>query len=139
MPVGISADLPARRIGNLADTKVAARGIPGGELVWRRRQRRFSRRHSHSDSFDTSLSASNRGSFSQFYFKKGAIMTKTFLFIDGTWLHLSMSLLTQCYGRNYQIDYGKLPSILASQVTAQSCKTDIDLVRTYFLAAIHQT
>jgi hypothetical protein len=52
------------------------------------------------------------------------------IFIDGSWLYASMPTLTQFYGRNYQMDYGKLPTALASQITRRSGKTDIDVIRT---------
>jgi uncharacterized LabA/DUF88 family protein len=62
-------------------------------------------------------------------------MTKIMVFIDGTWLYANRSRLSQLYGENFQMDYGKLPNVLASEVSQQLGSTDVDVVRTYLFGS----
>jgi len=63
-------------------------------------------------------------------------MAKIMLFIDGTWLYANNARLAESYGRpNYQLDYGKLPRVLAEAVGYQLGTSDVDVVRTYLFGS----
>lgn len=63
-------------------------------------------------------------------------MAKIMLFIDGTWLYANNRRLSESYGdASYRVDFGKLPSVLAEEVSQYLGKADIDVVRTYLFAS----
>lgn len=63
-------------------------------------------------------------------------MAKIMLFIDGTWLYANAPKLAESYGQpNFQIDFGKLPHVLAEEVSKQLGATDVDVVRTYLFGS----
>jgi len=59
-------------------------------------------------------------------------MAKVMIFIDGTWLYRNIFRLKESYGqRDFRIDFGKLPEVLALEVGRQMGSTqDLDVVRT---------
>lgn len=58
-------------------------------------------------------------------------MGKVMIFIDGTWLYLSTSKLSQEYGgKEFHIDYGKLPKVLAQRICEIMDMPEVDIVRT---------
>lgn len=58
-------------------------------------------------------------------------MCKVMIFIDGTWLYLSTSKLSQDYGvKEFHIDYGKLPKVLGQKISESLGIPRIDIVRT---------
>lgn len=62
-------------------------------------------------------------------------MAKVMLFIDGTWLYANNRRLSESYGdASYRVDFGKLPSVLAEEVS-QYMNAEIDVVRTYLFAS----
>jgi cold shock CspA family protein/uncharacterized LabA/DUF88 family protein len=56
-------------------------------------------------------------------------MAKIMLFIDGTWLYATVPALAKAYGKDFQIDFGRLPLVLAEQVQAKAGGT-VEVVRT---------
>jgi len=63
-------------------------------------------------------------------------MAKIMLFIDGTWLYANRPKLAQFYGQpDFQIDFGKLPVVLAQEVGEQLGSTEMDVVRTYLFGS----
>jgi len=63
-------------------------------------------------------------------------VAKIMLFIDGSWLYGNASRLAEAYGQpNFQIDFGKLPHVLAGEVGTQLGGTDVDVVRTYLFGS----
>jgi len=64
-------------------------------------------------------------------------MIKIMIFVDGSWLYSNVPRLAQSYGRDYRVDYGKLPKVLAQAVAAQLGLTggDLDIVRTYLFGS----
>jgi cold shock CspA family protein len=58
-------------------------------------------------------------------------MPRAMMFIDGTWLYSSRSLLAESYGaRGFEIDFGHLPRVIADAVGRQLGSTEIEVVRT---------
>lgn len=42
------------------------------------------------------------------------------MFVDGTWLYMSMPRLAEDYGKqNYQVDYGLFPKVLGNEIAKQ--------------------
>lgn len=63
-------------------------------------------------------------------------MAKIMLFIDGTWLYSNTPKLAESYGsRDFQVDYGRLPRVLADEVGKQLGATEVDVVRTYLFGS----
>ena len=63
-------------------------------------------------------------------------MIKVMVFIDGTWLYKHLYPLAKIYNReDFQVDYGKLPVVLADEVKARLGGTDVDLVRTHIFGS----
>ncbi len=63
-------------------------------------------------------------------------MAKLMLFIDGSWLYSNSGRLAENYGKKeFQIDFGKLPHILAREVGKQLGPTEVDIVRTYLFGS----
>ena len=57
------------------------------------------------------------------------------VFIDGTWLYSSQRYLSESYGKNINIDYGKLPRALANRIADQLSFGGVDIVRTYLFGS----
>jgi uncharacterized LabA/DUF88 family protein len=60
-------------------------------------------------------------------------MPRTMVFIDGTWLYKNIPRLRAEFGEEeYEIDYGKLPQVIAAKIadSIHSAATDVDVVRT---------
>ena len=63
-------------------------------------------------------------------------MAKVMIFVDGSWLYANTSRLADSYGKQgFQIDFGKLPSVLADAVRSQLGNTEVDVVRTYLFGS----
>ena len=63
-------------------------------------------------------------------------MAKVMVFIDGSWLYANTSHLADSYGkRDFQVDFGKLPTVLADSVREQMGNTEVDVVRTYLFGS----
>src|SRR5437588_10325380 len=63
-------------------------------------------------------------------------MNRAMIFIDGTWLYRNQRTLQQEFGDEYEIDYGKLPSVLSKIVAGQLRQEALEVVRTYFYCSI---
>ena len=64
-------------------------------------------------------------------------MIKVMVFIDGSWLYKNQPLLREKIREQHlEIDYGKLPRILADRFGQQLGVSQVDLVRTNFFASI---
>jgi cold shock CspA family protein len=57
-------------------------------------------------------------------------MAKIMLFIDGTWLYATVPALAKSYGKDFQIDFGRLPRVLADQVQTKLASAPAEVVRT---------
>lgn len=63
-------------------------------------------------------------------------MLKIMVFIDGTWLYLNKSRLSDVYGEeSFHVDFGKLPQVLAQEVSERLGNIDVDVVRTYLFGS----
>jgi cold shock protein len=63
-------------------------------------------------------------------------MTKVMMFVDGTWLYRNTPRLGEVYGtRDFHINYGLLPKVLAEEVARQLGIPQVDLVRTYLFGS----
>jgi len=63
-------------------------------------------------------------------------MPKAMLFIDGTWLYANVPRLSELYGKDdFRVDFGKLPKILAEEVSEQLGGTELDVVRAYLFGS----
>jgi cold shock CspA family protein len=63
-------------------------------------------------------------------------MPKAMLFIDGTWLYGNIPHLSEIYGQSdFRIDFGKLPVVLAEEVSHQVYSLPVDLVRTFLFGS----
>ncbi len=63
-------------------------------------------------------------------------MAKVMVFIDGSWLYANTPRLADSYGkRGFQIDFGKLPAVVADAVREQLGNTEVDVVRTYLFGS----
>jgi len=63
-------------------------------------------------------------------------MLKIMLFIDGTWLYSNTPRLAESYGKeDFQVDFGRLPRVLAEEVGKQLGSTEVDVVRTYLFGS----
>jgi cold shock CspA family protein len=63
-------------------------------------------------------------------------MVKIMLFIDGTWLYSNLPRLREIYGQDdFQIDFGKLPQVLAQEVAKDAGMAAVDVVRTYLFGS----
>lgn len=63
-------------------------------------------------------------------------MAKVMVFIDGSWLYANTPRLAKSYGKDeFQIDFGKLPAVVADSVREQLGTTDVDVVRTYLFGS----
>ena len=53
------------------------------------------------------------------------------VFIDGTWLYINKSRLSEVFGdESFHVDFGKLPQVLAQEVSMQLGDVEVDVVRT---------
>ena len=69
-------------------------------------------------------------------YRRTHIVAKIMLFIDGTWLYSNSPRLSETFGdRNYHLDFGKLPGVLAQEVAQQLGTSDVDVVRTYLFGS----
>src|SRR6266446_3771618 len=57
-------------------------------------------------------------------------MAKIMFFIDGTWVYATVPALAKSYGRDFQIDFGALPSVLAQTLQKQIGSSPVEVVRT---------
>ncbi len=58
-------------------------------------------------------------------------MLKIMVFIDGTWLYINKSRLSEVYGdESFHVDFGKLPNVLSQEVSQQLGDVEVDVVRT---------
>jgi len=63
-------------------------------------------------------------------------MLKIKLFIDGTWLYSNTPRLAESYGKeDFQVDFGRLPRVLAEEVGRQLGSAEVDVVRTYLFGS----
>lgn len=63
-------------------------------------------------------------------------MVKVMLFIDGTWLYSNTPKLAESYGKgDFQVDFGRLPQVLAEEVKRQMGGVEVDVVRTYLFGS----
>jgi hypothetical protein len=63
-------------------------------------------------------------------------MTKTMIFVDGTWLYANTAKLAADYGRtDLQIDYGLLPDAVSGKVRDRLGLPSVDIVRTNLFAS----
>jgi len=63
-------------------------------------------------------------------------MAKAMIFIDGTWLYSNNSKLADSFHKNeFVLDYGKLPRILAQEISAQLNTGEVDVVRTHLFGS----
>jgi cold shock CspA family protein/uncharacterized LabA/DUF88 family protein len=63
-------------------------------------------------------------------------MAKIMIFIDGTWLYSNTPKLSEAYGdKNFHVDFGKLPQVLAEEVVTKLGSSEIDVVRTYLFGS----
>jgi cold shock CspA family protein len=63
-------------------------------------------------------------------------MLKIMLFIDGTWLYSNTPKLAEAYGKNdFQVDFGRLPKVLAEEVSQQLGEVETHVVRTYLFGS----
>lgn len=63
-------------------------------------------------------------------------MIKMMLFIDGTWLYSNTPKLAESYGKgDFQVDFGRLPHVLAEEVSIQLGETAGDVVRTHLFGS----
>lgn len=59
------------------------------------------------------------------------------LFIDGTWLYSNNPRLSEAYGQpDFRVDFGKLPAVLAEEVSRQMAGVQVDVVRTHLFGSI---
>jgi len=64
------------------------------------------------------------------------MMIKMMLFIDGTWLYSNTPRLAGSYGKgDFQVDFGRLPRVLAEEVSRQLGPVEVDVVRTYLFGS----
>ena len=62
---------------------------------------------------------------------------KLMLFIDGTWLYSNNPRLSEAYGQpEFRVDFGKLPAVLAEEVSRQMAGVQVDVVRTHLFGSI---
>ena len=63
-------------------------------------------------------------------------MLKIMLFIDGTWLYSNTPRLADSYGKgDFQLDFGRLPQVLAEELRSQLNELDVHVVRTYLFGS----
>ncbi|NMB87311.1 MAG: NYN domain-containing protein [Chloroflexi bacterium] len=63
-------------------------------------------------------------------------MSKIMIFIDGTWLYSNSARLCDSYGDpDFRIDFGKLPHVLASEVSRHLGPNEVDVIRTYLFGS----
>ena len=62
-------------------------------------------------------------------------MAKIMIFIDGTWLYSSQRHLAESFGDNVNIDYGKLPKVVANVIAQNLNYGGVDIVRTYLFGS----
>jgi cold shock protein len=63
-------------------------------------------------------------------------MAKAMVFIDGTWLYSNTPRLADSYGKgDFQVDFGRLPHVLAQEVSRQMGSAEVDVVRTYLFGS----
>ena len=63
-------------------------------------------------------------------------MIKVMVFIDGTWVYASTPHLREVYGQtNFEVDYGKLPTVLAEELSTRLRDRDVDVVRTFLFGS----
>ena len=57
------------------------------------------------------------------------------VFIDGTWLYYSKNKLGEAQSDDFNIDYGKLPKILAQEISKQMDNIQLDVVRSFLFGS----
>jgi uncharacterized LabA/DUF88 family protein/cold shock CspA family protein len=62
-------------------------------------------------------------------------MAKIMIFIDGTWLYRNTPRLSESYRKDFKIDFGKLPQVLAEQIGKQISSNEVDVVRTHLFGS----
>lgn len=63
-------------------------------------------------------------------------MLKIMLFIDGTWLYSNTPRLADSYGKgDFQLDFGRLPQVLAEEISNQLNGLEVHVVRTYLFGS----
>ena len=63
-------------------------------------------------------------------------MIKAMIFIDGTWLYANIPNLRTAYGReDFHVDFGKLPKVLAEEISRQMKGEKVDVVRTHLFGS----
>lgn len=63
-------------------------------------------------------------------------MLKIMLFIDGTWLYSNTPKLAEAHGKSdFQVDFGRLPHVLAEEVSRQLGTVETHVVRTYLFGS----
>ena len=63
-------------------------------------------------------------------------MAKIMVFIDGSWLYANTPRLADSLGqKGFQIDFGKLPAVLAGAVRRHLDATEVDVVRVYLFGS----
>lgn len=63
-------------------------------------------------------------------------MLKVMLFIDGTWLYSNTPRLADSYGKgDFQVDFGRLPLVLAEEINRQLGGITVEVVRTYLFGS----
>jgi len=64
------------------------------------------------------------------------MVMKIMLFIDGTWLYSNTPRLAGSYGKgDFQVDFVRLPRVLAEEVSKQLGPVEVDVVRTYLFGS----
>jgi len=63
-------------------------------------------------------------------------MAKIMLFIDGTWLYANQLRLAEAFGNpDYHVDFGRLPGVLAGEISRQLGGAEIDVVRSFLFGS----
>ena len=63
-------------------------------------------------------------------------MIRVMLFIDGTWLYANTPRLADAFGDpDFHVDFGKLPRVLADEVSRQMGDAEIDVVRVHLFGS----
>ncbi len=63
-------------------------------------------------------------------------MLKIMIFIDGTWLYSNTYKLSDAYGDpNFHVDFGKLPLVLAEEISRKAGGAAVEVVRTHLFGS----
>ncbi len=58
------------------------------------------------------------------------------MFIDGSWLYANLPELARSYGKpDFQIDFGKMPRVIAADIAEQAGVGTLDLVRVHYFSS----